>query len=489
MISILILTHNRPKLFERAIKSIMDNLPDYPVEIIVNNDSNDIEEIDGATYYYEKHKDLSYTYKFLLDKATQEYIYFLEDDDYLLPKFFSKLDFKYDINFINYRHEDINDCIDRFKRDFAVEEEDFQLGQILFKKSLVKEFPIGNILGNDWKLFKSLDSGSMKLIEDILWVQTTDGKDNISFPEYNKDKRFMTNNTVVSSGSRDFSTLYFSWFTTSWCNYKCTYCSVARSLDDKLDKNTAYSSYALVLNKLKRVTKPFVIELLGGEPSIHSNIFEILEELNNIENCTQIELITNLSRSYRFYATLADPKFSKVELTASYHFEYYDHKFLEKLGKLNDLNKIDLSVSVNLPPDSKYWANTQELLEFLKERDIRAMINFLHSTPDWTSDYPEDFFDYFSEYFEEEKIEFVFADGTTKLLYEHEVIEQHLNRFKGYSCMSLSYDISKDGSIRRSCNNGLINLSMSNLEERITCPVDTCDCYTLLQFHKEKSYG
>jgi hypothetical protein len=186
---------------------------------------------------------------------------------------------------------------------------------------------------------------------------------------------------------------------------------------------------------------------------------------------------------------LADPKFSKVELTASYHFEYYDHKFLEKLGKLNDLNKIDLSVSVNLPPDSKYWANTQELLEFLKERDIRAMINFLHSTPDWTSDYPEDFFDYFSEYFEEEKIEFVFADGTTKLLYEHEVIEQHLNRFKGYSCMSLSYDISKDGSIRRSCNNGLINLSMSNLEERITCPVDTCDCYTLLQFHKEKSYG
>jgi len=482
MISILILTHNRPKLFERAIKSIMDNLPDYPVEIIVNNDSNDIEEVEGATYYYEKHEDLSHTYKFLLDKATQEYIYFLEDDDYLLPKFFSKLDFKYDINFINYRHEDINDCIDRFKRDFAVEEEDFQLGQILFKKSLVKEFPIGNILSNDWTLFQSLNKDSMKLIEDILWVQTTDGKDNISFPEYNKDKRFMR---VASSGSLDSSVLYFSWFLTSWCNYSCTYCSVGRILDTKLDKKTSYSSYVLVVKKLGLVKDPFVIELLGGEPSIHKDILKILRLLNNIDNCKRIEFITNLSRSYEFYKKLDSEEYNKIELTASYHFEYYNSDFRDKLLKLSKLKGINLSVSVNLPTDQSYWTNTKELLEFLKANNILIMINFLHSTLDWTSDYSTEFFEYFDGYFEEEEIEFVFKDGTKKMLYEHEVIEQKLNMFKGFKCMSLAYDIFKDGTITRACNRELIPITMTNLKKRITCPVDTCDCYTLLQFHKE----
>ena len=483
MISILILTHNRPKLFTRAIRSILDNLPEYPVEILVNNDSKDIEEIEGATYYYEKHEDLSDTYKFLLDKATQEHVYFLEDDDYITPKFFHKIDFSYNINFLNYRHEDINECIDRSKREFAVEEEDFQLGQIMFKKSLVKEFPKGNNLENDWALFQSLDQSSMKLIKDITWVQTTDGKDNLSFPSLNKDTRFLD---VVSSGSRDFSTLYFSWFLTSWCNYNCSYCSVARVLDDTLDKTTAYSSYELVIRKLRFVESPFVIELLGGEPSIHKDILKILKMLNNISSCKQIEFITNLSRSYEFYAKLDSEEYDKVELTASYHYEHHTPHFNEKLLKLSKLKGITLSVSVNLPTNPKYWGETKKLIDFLEEHDIFIMINFLHSTLDWSSNYSSEFFKQFKEYFEEEKIEFVFKDGSKSYLYEDEVIEKKLNRFKGYNCMSLSYDIYKDGSIRRSCNNDLINLTMTNLRERITCPVDTCDCYTLLQFHKER---
>ena len=44
-LSILILTHNRPKLFKRCIKSVIKNLPDFDIEILVNNDSNDIEEV------------------------------------------------------------------------------------------------------------------------------------------------------------------------------------------------------------------------------------------------------------------------------------------------------------------------------------------------------------------------------------------------------------------------------------------------------------
>ena len=53
-LSILILTHNRPLLFERCINSVLNNLPNYDIEILVNNDSNDITEIhnDKVNIYY-----------------------------------------------------------------------------------------------------------------------------------------------------------------------------------------------------------------------------------------------------------------------------------------------------------------------------------------------------------------------------------------------------------------------------------------------------
>lgn len=193
MLSILILTHNRPELFNRCIQSVLENLPTYPIEILVNNDSKDIKEVDGATYFYEKHSDLSNTYKFLFDKASNEFIYFLEDDDYILPNFFNSLDFGYDINFLNYRHENINNTISRRKREFKEDKEDFQLGQIVFRKALVRKFPSGNNINNDWILYKSL-IGTIKFIPEILWVQTIDGGDNISFSNLNKDNRFYEDN-------------------------------------------------------------------------------------------------------------------------------------------------------------------------------------------------------------------------------------------------------------------------------------------------------
>ena len=67
---------------------------------------------------------------------------------------------------------------------------DFQLSQIIFKKNKLKKIPKGNNIDNDYKLFKSLSPASIKYNNKTLYVQTTDGNDNISFKEYNKDERF-----------------------------------------------------------------------------------------------------------------------------------------------------------------------------------------------------------------------------------------------------------------------------------------------------------
>jgi len=270
-ISILILTHKRPELFKRCINSVLKNKPD-DVEILVNNDSNDIEEIPGATYYYKQDNNLSNIYNFLMKTAQGEYLYFLEDDDYVVPNFWNILlndiktnktlfynyiphngmleyinRFKDKINDGNYSKEDflqivqgkylyfledddyvvpnfwnilLNDIktdktlfynyiphngmleyINRFKNktddgnyskeDFLqiVQEEHFQISQMCFRKNDITEYMIGNFLDNDWKLFIGINN-DIYYNSIPIFIQTIDGKDNISFEKYNTDVRF-----------------------------------------------------------------------------------------------------------------------------------------------------------------------------------------------------------------------------------------------------------------------------------------------------------
>ena len=214
-ISILILTHNRPLLFKRCINSILDNLPEYDIEILVNNDSKDIIEIYNEkiniSYYYKKHKKLTDTYKFLYNNSKGEYIFFLEDDDYLKSDFFKFINFNYDINFLNYLSKDIisnkKNLLTYYKRFFKkykpfnkinnlkdflskFEPVDFQLSQIVFKRNGIKYWPTEDNIFNDYKIFKSLELETINYISKPLWVQTTDGGDNISFKTLNKDIRF-----------------------------------------------------------------------------------------------------------------------------------------------------------------------------------------------------------------------------------------------------------------------------------------------------------
>lgn len=197
-LSILILTHNRPLLFKRCVESILKHKKNF-VEILVNNDTDDIEESSDYKLFHKKSDNLSDLYEFLFDSASGEYIYFLEDDDYITDDFFENIDFLSDLYYMNFVSHDIRLTLERRKNKFDLEKinDKFQLSQILFKKKFVTEFPFGNNLDNDWVLFNNIltninqNNGIIRVIEKYMWVQTTDGKDNISFPKYNKDKRWI----------------------------------------------------------------------------------------------------------------------------------------------------------------------------------------------------------------------------------------------------------------------------------------------------------
>ncbi len=194
-ISILILSHNRPILFKRCIISVLEQLPNYQIEILVNNDSYDIDEIctDKVQYFYKQDNNLGEIYKFLFDKAKGEFIYFLEDDDYILPNFFKNINFNYELNYLNYRSYNIKKTIEN-RKFFQIEDinKNFQLGQLFFKKETVGKFPTGNALDNDWVLFQEIKKNTNNIIKinNFMFQQTVDGKDNISFIKWNKDKRW-----------------------------------------------------------------------------------------------------------------------------------------------------------------------------------------------------------------------------------------------------------------------------------------------------------
>jgi len=197
-ISVLIPTHNRPALFERCIESVISAYERFPVEleILVNNDSNDIREVHSGitSYTYERYDDLSSIYLSLFNRATKEYVYILEDDDIMSPDFFEVLSvIDSDIFYFNYTPYKWHPHFIKFfkytdrvctKDEFldGYDQHNFQFGQICFKRKCLdaREFPVGNVMSNDFEVFKKL-RGSFTTVNKFLYTQTTDGGDNLSF--------------------------------------------------------------------------------------------------------------------------------------------------------------------------------------------------------------------------------------------------------------------------------------------------------------------
>lgn len=200
-LSILILTHNRPNLFTRCLASVLAQITPG-VEVLVNNDSCDIEEIDHpqVKYFYYASGSLCEKYKFLLEIAQGEYVYYLEDDDYLHKDFLTT---RLDADLIvgnycpTYDTPDILTFMSLYK-DSELTSDEFldrlntehlQLSQHIYKRDCILdfEFPMDSNIHNDIKLtvYAALQAKTIKTLNKVFYYQTIDGGDNISFPPAN----------------------------------------------------------------------------------------------------------------------------------------------------------------------------------------------------------------------------------------------------------------------------------------------------------------
>ena len=296
---------------------------------------------------------------------------------------------------------------------------------------------------------------------------------------------------VISCGDPNYKTIQFEWFLTNWCNFKCTYCSEVTRLITQFDKQKSPTKHKLVLSRLKNIKDLFVIELIGGEPTLHPNIDEIISELELMEYCKEVQLITNLSRPVHFYNKFDSGEYKKLSILCSFHPEFYKDEWLEKVLEFKDFKNIKFTIVFNLIDKKEYWPLTLKVLQELKDNNVRFAYNILSSTPRWSPNYTTEFYETFNQYLDtgkfKENISYNFDDGSTNIFHEGQIIEKKLHYLKNYLCTPIRYRITHEGDIHNFCNNRKLPLliSSNDLYKKERCINECCGCDAVFKFYKE----
>ena len=298
----------------------------------------------------------------------------------------------------------------------------------------------------------------------------------------------MMNLEIVNAGQPNYEQLHFGWFLVDWCNYKCTYCSVANRLRDTYSKEESHSKYKLVLERLDRTDSSFDMDIYGGEPTLHPNFNEILERLSNINLCRTIEVKTNLSRSVEFYKNMF--AHDKISISASYHFEYHSQAFIDKCIALKDNN---FSCHISMPDKQEHWATLLDLIKTFNDAGVRYDCNILFSTSAYTASYTAEFYKMFEHALKPigPSYRYQFSNGTEDTLSVYQIKQQGFDNFNNYKCKALMYEINTEGDIQNMCTGNTLPLIFKKQDTHkiVKCPLTSCSCDVMFNFYKEKTNG
>jgi MoaA/NifB/PqqE/SkfB family radical SAM enzyme len=298
---------------------------------------------------------------------------------------------------------------------------------------------------------------------------------------------------IKKSGDENYSTVSFAWLMNTVCQYRCSYCFFNEHLNKK-EKNKNKIAYKNVLKRLKmKNMKKFKIDLLGGEPTLHQNFFNILDDLCLNEKCVNIDLVTNLAKNINFFKNLNKPEYKKLTVSASYHPQYdKNNKFLRKCIEMVNLKNIKFIVNVNLSCNNLYWDQTIKLIDELIENKLDIGLNYLHSVENlYENKYDDKFYKKFENYIKENEnigrmnVKYTDKNNCNYTVNEYFVKKNKLHMFKGFNCKAMYWIINPDGSVYNQCTRSPLNILNNNIDKIISCPVTTgCNCEVMYNFPK-----
>jgi len=283
--------------------------------------------------------------------------------------------------------------------------------------------------------------------------------------------------TVLAQGFSDFNEVSVNWTINNVCQLDCTYCYAKKDMMVQKPESSAST-----IQQLKNIKVPFNICLLGGEPSLHSNIIEIVDSLCSLEHCHDIDLTTNLVKDISFWKKFNKLEYKKLNINASYHPEYNVH-FLEKVIELNNLEYINVQVNVNILPEKEFYDETQYLIKELQNNKIQYVLNNIHETEFYKPKYTED---YVSEYEDTIKYRYL-INGTEQWYTLSEIYQNNLHHFKGYKCRAQDLVVTQEGQVKNMCTyKNVLRYTEKERDEMVLCPLECCSCNTMLRFWKHK---
>ena len=298
---------------------------------------------------------------------------------------------------------------------------------------------------------------------------------------------------VKHSGDPTDRTVTFSWDLVEVCNYRCSYCSAEQFL--KKQMNTSHlNAYKQVISRLALSgMHKFKIELLGGEPTLHPHLLEIITSLNNINKCIKIELVTNLSKTEQYFQQFNIPECNKLHLNPSYHPEYFQPSFIEKCISIKKSKYLKVTPNINLSDDENRWDSTISLIQTLKDAGINIGLNFLIATrAGWKPNYTEKFFEKFKPIINDNLASITHSipyniNGNILNLNEYDIQKNHLRFFQGFKCTPLMWHIKSNGDIVNHCTGIPLSPLASNVDASTICNIsEGCDCDIKYTYHKTR---
>jgi len=303
-------------------------------------------------------------------------------------------------------------------------------------------------------------------------------------PEHHIDKKIYTE---------------FAWNIIDVCNFKCTYCGAgfgndaSRPVSRFFKDDNLIKTWKGVITKLKLANQEndFEVDLVGGEPTLHPDILEVLSELNQIKTCKSIILITNLSKPISFFHDIDKLGLNKLEINCSVHFEYYKkNKTLEKILQIKNDTSVRIEPVVLLPDDKQYWEQVVNFLETCITNDIEYNCVFLEPAFGNEPEYCDDFYETFDKYINHgrsktgERYRVVTDDQTEHKITIKDIYVNKIKSFKGWKCTPKSWSIDVNGSITNSCTGEPLQLQGSNMNKCVACPRTKCSCNVWWNYHK-----
>lgn len=293
---------------------------------------------------------------------------------------------------------------------------------------------------------------------------------------------------IKSAGYKNYKKLTFSWEIITTCQYRCDYCYAYEILEKKFDPALMYI-YKLPLAKLKLLPHKFDVELLGGEPTQHPELHNIVTRLTEIDNCDKIELVSNMVKPVEMYQEL---NYTKLTIAASYHPQYdKNNKYAKKCIAVANLPEAKIYCNVNLPKEETHWERIKSTVDILRSEGVDVGLNFIHSVKDrYDSYYTEKFKTMFHEYiYGDDPVKsksFPYnISGKEQMLTEHEIKLKNLANFTGWSCTPLTYTIDVRGNMCNACSSKPVDIK--NIIKTFKCPVrGGCNCDLLYTYYKER---